>query len=144
MAIKYVGTMSFKNLEDVRSLMDLVGRGLQIHQKAARTLDMAGFGINTEVQQTARKEARHMAVLMLNLADEFKRLHSGQCEDPEHCEFRDADKLVEMHQKMETELIHFIKEVDREGKVAEKMGIVAGPDVTVVDLDAALDQDYLS
>lgn len=127
--------VSFKNLSDVRIVLELTIRGINSINMTVSHLTTLGAPINCESAVNMRAEARQLAILMLSLLEEFKRLHPEQCEKPLTCSYMTDEGMAEYVERTEGETIRIIRQLDEMSmKVELAGGVIPDPEIEVFDV----------
>lgn len=127
--------VTYKNLADVRIMMDLTIRGMNSVNTTASHLTQLGAPINCRSLVNLRSDARILAVLMLSHLENFRRLHGVQCERPDTCSLHNQETLEEYIQTTEGECIRIIRKLDEMSlKVELAGGVIDDPEIEIFEV----------
>lgn len=127
--------VTFTNLSDVRLILELTIRGINSINLTVSHLMELGAPINCRSAVTMRGEARDLAILMLSLLENFKRLHPEQCEKPLTCSYMSDEGMADYVERTESETVRIIRQLDEMAmKVELAGGVIDDPEIEIFDV----------
>lgn len=127
--------VTFNNLADVRVMMECTVRSINDINQTVSHLTTLGAPFNCRSVVQLRADARILAVLMLSMLENFKRLHGEQCEKPLTCSYMTPEGLDDYVQHTEGEAVRMIRILDEMTmKVELHGGVVDDPEIEIVDV----------